>query len=260
MAPTVAASSSASAAKSILRDLLDRTKAQMDKMGEDTSNITPDELESLTKAMEKQFDAKSLFLWTELNEKADVRAWIKSQKDKLQVSGSTWGLCLMAYDVAVKEKVAGTKAHDDLKNQEKVKLSEADVLQMNENMGVGVAVPGNMFANHEKLQKIHNDFLIHRCPLEKIDRWATYDDIKSEEPLKKQSPAFNIAGVDTIFQAGETEEAMVKRMAIKVTHPSIYLHALLCLMHTYAIAGSFKGDDGGSSPARCSYSSIMGLR
>ena len=115
---------------------------------------------------------------------------------------------------------------------------------MNTSMGDGVTLPENMYANHQQLQKVHNDFLQSRCPLEKVDRWATYDDVKTDEPLKKEAPAFHIGGVSAVFQVGETEEAVVKRVVIKVTNPGIYLHALLCLMHTYALAGSFKGTDG----------------
>ena len=135
------------------------------------------------------------------------------------VSGATLGLCLVAYDLAVKEKADSVKSSQDRKANEKVKLSEADALILNAGMGHGVAVPNNMYANHAKLQQIHNDLLQHRCPLEKIERWATYDDVKTDEPTKKEALAFNIGGVNAVFQVGETEEAIVKRVAIRVTTP-----------------------------------------
>ena len=68
--------------------------------------------------------------------------------------------------------------------------------------------------------------------------------MKAEEPNKNETPAFDLPEFNAVFQVGETEEAVVKRIAIRVTNPGIYLHALLCLMHTCAIAGSFNGTDG----------------
>ena len=63
--------------------------------------------------------------------------------------------------------------------------------------------------------------------------------------MKKEAPAFEVGGVQATYQFGESEEAKVKRVAIKVTaSPPIYLHVLLCLLMSYSVAGAFTGLNG----------------
>ena len=98
------ASSSTAAPKSTIMALFERTKNEVGHLGEDTSNVTDAELEKLAKAVEVHFDVSSLFLWTELNEKDEIRAWIKQQTSSLGVSGATLGLLLTAYAKLFKKR------------------------------------------------------------------------------------------------------------------------------------------------------------
>ena len=66
---------------------------------------------------------------------------------------------LASYDVAVRERIKVSKEIEGKKAQDKVKLSEKDILEMNKGIGVGVSLPECMFTKHAKIQRIHNDFL-----------------------------------------------------------------------------------------------------